>query len=68
MTGRTRRAIEKAKRYLAEHDIELAVFTLRDLPEAREEGLTDLLWTMSQGNAVKADVEYIIKQLEEKQK
>ena len=58
-------AIETARRFLASYDVQTAAHVLRDLPEIKERGLTDLAWAMTKDAYIsKNDVLYLIEKLE----
>ena len=64
LSERTKRVIESARRQL-DRDPHLANFMLRDLPEVKELGLSELAWAMHRdGSLSKNDVLGLIEGLE----
>lgn len=56
--------IAQARKHLHK-DPGLSAFIVRDCPEAKELGMTDLLWSLTQYGAHRNDVKPILDKLEE---
>jgi len=46
-----------------DHDPEMAIYVLRDLPETKAADLSDLAWSLYQGGTVASEVRWFIGEL-----
>ena len=56
--------IAAARRQLDQYDPDLAVYMVRDLPETKAAGLTDLCWAMYHGSIVCSEARDVLDTLE----